>query len=135
MRPNRCVLPRHSPRCSGQMRQRTHQLARPRLWLSMMGLIDGGGRSGDFNRKTSISTDLLASAAQIVVEFDEVGASGGAGGKSIKKSLKSRQKVEKSSKSSKNLKGLKSCKGHRFGGTFTEAPILRQLDTKNSSFR
>ena len=39
---------------------------------------------------------------------------------------KSRQKVEESSKSSKNLKGLKSCKGHRFGGTFTKAPILRQ---------
>ena len=39
---------------------------------------------------------------------------------------KSRQKVEESSKSPKNLKGLKSCKGHRFGGTFTEAPILRQ---------
>ena len=39
---------------------------------------------------------------------------------------KSRQKVEESSKSPKNLKGLKSCKGHRFGGTFTKAPILRQ---------
>ena len=48
---------------------------------------------------------------------------------------KSRQKVEESSKSPKNLKDLKSCKGHRFGGTFTGAPILRQLDTRNSSFR
>ena len=39
---------------------------------------------------------------------------------------KSRQKVEESSKSLKNLKDLKSCKGHRFRGTFTEAPILCQ---------
>ena len=39
---------------------------------------------------------------------------------------KSRQRVEESSKSPKNLKGRKSCKGHRFGGMFTEAPILRQ---------
>ena len=37
---------------------------------------------------------------------------------------KSCQKVEELSKCLKNLKGLKSCKGHRFGGTFTEAPIL-----------
>ena len=40
--------------------------------------------------------------------------------------LKSRQKVKELSKSPKNLKGLKSRKGHRLGGTFTEAPILRQ---------
>ena len=39
---------------------------------------------------------------------------------------KSCQKVEKLSKSPKNLKGLKNCKGHRFGGTFTKAPILRR---------
>ena len=39
---------------------------------------------------------------------------------------KSRQKIEESSKSLKNLKNLKSCKGHHFGGTFTEALILRQ---------
>ena len=39
---------------------------------------------------------------------------------------KSHQKVEESSKSPKNLKGLKSCKGHWFGGIFTEAPILCQ---------
>ena len=39
---------------------------------------------------------------------------------------KSRQKVKESSKSPKNLKGLKSCKGYWFGGTFTEAPILRR---------
>ena len=39
---------------------------------------------------------------------------------------KSCQKVEGSSKSPKNLKSLKSCKGHRFGGTFTEVPILRR---------
>ena len=47
---------------------------------------------------------------------------------------KSRQKVEESSKSPKNLKGPKSCKSHRFGGTFTEVPILRQLNTKHSNF-
>ena len=48
---------------------------------------------------------------------------------------KSRQKVKESSKSPKSLKGLKICKGHRFGRMFTKAPILHQLDTKNSSFR
>ena len=37
------------------------------------------------------------------------------------------QKVEELSNSPKNLKGLKSCKGHRFGETFTEVPILRQI--------
>ena len=31
--------PRHSPQCSGRAHQRTHQLVRPRLWLSMMGLM------------------------------------------------------------------------------------------------
>ena len=45
---------------------------------------------------------------------------------------KSCPKVEESSKSSKNLKGLKSCKGHRFGGTFTEAPVFRQRSTRAS---
>ena len=59
----------------------------------------------------------------------------GGGGQLVKKSSKSRQKVEESSKSPKNLKDLKSCKGHRFGGTFTRASILRQLDTRNSSFQ
>ena len=39
---------------------------------------------------------------------------------------KSCQKVKKLSKSWKSLKGLKICKGHRFGGMFTKAPILRQ---------
>ena len=32
-------LPRHSPRCSEWVHRQTHQLARPRLWLSMMGLM------------------------------------------------------------------------------------------------
>ena len=82
--------------------------------------------------RTSSSTDSSTSAAQIVVEFDGVDAGGDAVGKSVKKSSKSRQKVEESSRSPKNLKGLKSCKGHRYGGTFTEAPILRQLNTRNS---
>ena len=37
----RCLwdAPSHSPRCSGRAHQRTHQLARPRLWLSLMGLM------------------------------------------------------------------------------------------------
>ena len=81
--------------------------------------------------RTSLLTDSSASAAQIVVEFDGVDTGGGGGGKSIKKVVKKSKNRQKL----KNLKGLKSRKGHRFGGTFTEAPILRQLDTKNSSFR
>ena len=82
----------HSPRGSGREHQWTRQLARPRLWLSLMGLM--------------LVVVLVASRS--------------------KSQSKSRQKVKESSKSPKNLKGLKSCKGHRFGGTFTEAPILRQ---------
>ena len=46
---------------------------------------------------------------------------------------KSRQKVEKLSKSPKASKAWKICKDHRFGGMFTEVPILRQfIDTKDS---
>ena len=66
--------------------------------------------------KTTSSTDSSASAAPIVVEFDGVDTGGGGGGKSVKKL----------SKSPKNLNGLKSRKGHRLGGMFFEAPILRQ---------
>ena len=84
-----------SPRCSGRAYQQTHQLARPRLGLSLMGLM-------------LVVVVLLASRS------------------------KSRQKVEESSKSPKNLKGLKSCKGHRFGVTFTEAPVLCQRRTRAS---
>ena len=65
---------------------------------------------------------LIICAAQIVVEFDGVdaGSGGDSGGdKSVKKLSKTRQKVEKASKI------WKICKGHWFGGTFTEAPILR----------
>ena len=82
----------HSLRDSGQEHQWTRQLARPRLWLSLMGLM--------------LVVILVASRS--------------------KSWSKSRQKVEESSKSPINLKGLKSCKGHRFGETFTEASILRQ---------
>ena len=32
-------LPRHSPQCSERAHQRTYQLAQPRLWLTMMGLM------------------------------------------------------------------------------------------------
>ena len=80
------------------------------------GVDDGGGRSGDFDRKfhqpltsrlrTSSSTDSSTSVTQSVVKYDEVDA----GGKSVKKSSKSRQKVGESSKSPKNLKGLKVAK-------------------------
>ena len=81
--------------------------------------------------KTSLSADLSTRKAQIVVEFDGFDAGGGDGGKSVKKLSKSRGIVNKSKE---NLKGLKSCKGHRFRGTFTKAPILRQfIDIKNSS--
>ena len=97
---------------------------------------DGGGLSSDFDRKfhprlcmiaapltsmlrTSSSTNSSTSATQIAVEHNQVD---GGGGKLVKKSSKNRRIV----KSPKNLKGLKSCKGHRFEGTFTKAPILRQ---------
>ena len=76
--------------------------------------------------------DSSNSTTQIAVEYDEVDGLG----KLIKKASwsKSRQKVEELSKSLKNLEGLKSCKGHWFGGTFTNAPILCQfIDKKNSS--
>ena len=80
------------------------------------GVDDGGGRSGDFDRKfhprlqyiaapftsmlkTSSSTNPSTSETQIAVEYDEVDG----GGKSVKKSSKSRQKVEESSKGPKNL--------------------------------
>ena len=45
---------------------------------------------------------------------------------------KSCQKVEESSKSPKNLKGLKCSKSHRFGGTFTKAPVFHQQKTRTS---
>ena len=101
------------------------------------GVDDGGGCNGDFDKKfhprlytiaasltlmlkTSSSTDSSASAAQIVVEFDGVDAGGRAVGKLVKKLSKSCQKVQKASRV------WKHDKDHRFGGTFTEAPILRR---------
>ena len=51
-----------------------------------------------------------------------------ADGKSVEKSSKSQKIIKKF----KNLKGLKSRKNHRFGGTFTEAPVLRQRKTRAS---
>ena len=63
--------------------------------------------------RTSSSTDSSTRTAQIAVEYDRVD---GGGNKSVEKSSKS-----------KNLKSLKSRKGHRLRGTFTEAPVLRQL--------
>ena len=57
--------------------------------------------------KTSSSTDSSTSAAQIMVEFDEVDADGGASGKLIKKL----SKVKESSWSPKASKVWKNCKG------------------------
>ena len=63
-----------------------------------------------------------------MIKYDEVDKNGsGAAEKSSNKS--------KNCQKSKNLKDLKSRKGHRFGRTFTKAPILCHLDTKNLSFR
>ena len=67
---------------------KTHQLARPRLWLSMMGLM--------------VEVVLVASWS------------------------KSRQKSKNRHKVQKLQRSEKICKGHRFGGTFTEVPIFCQ---------
>ena len=61
--------------------------------------------------RTSSSTDSSTSAAQIIAKYDGVDG-GGNGGKSVEKSSKV----------------WKICKGHRFGRTFTEAPILRRFN-------
>ena len=199
MRPNQCVLPYHPPQCSGRAHQRTHQLTRPRLWLSMMGLMivwwfwqevrflgcssglltsinisfrkgrlpyhlprcwrfqgvlsqqqdPGRAESGlvvmavmmvvmmmniHFEAQDKCINDSSTSAARVMVKYEEVD---GGGVVVLASWSKSCQKVEKLSKSPKSLKGLKNkiCKGHWFGKTFTKAPIFRQLDTKNSSFR
>ena len=60
--------------------------------------------------KMSLSTDLSASATQIVVEYDGIDSGGG---KSVEKLLKSQKIIKKS----KNLNSLKNRKCHRFGGT------------------
>ena len=51
------------------------------------------------------------------------------------KSVKKRQKVAELSKSPKNHKSLKNLQRPSVRKKITEAPILRQLKTKNSSFR
>ena len=108
---------------------------------------DCGSRSSDSNRnssdvpksmcpptsltsmlKTSLSIDSLASAAQIVVEFDGVDAGGGGNGKSVEKLVEKSSKSQRIVKSWKTSRAWKSCKGHRFGGTFTKAPLLWHLD-------
>ena len=81
--------------------------------------------------RTCLSTDSSTSAAQIVVKLDKIDAGGGTIGKLAKKLSKSQRIVKKSKKPSKVWKIYKD---HRFRGTFTEAPILCQLETKNSSF-
>ena len=58
----------------------------------------------------------------MVVEYDGVD---GGGGQSVEIS----SKVEKLP-SPKNLKGLENLQGHRFGGTFTKAPILPSIPVK-----
>ena len=52
----------------------------------------------------------------------------------VARGLKSRKK-SKNRQKSKNLKGLKNRKGHRFRGTFTKVPILRQFIDRNNSVR
>ena len=86
------------------------------------GVDDGGGRSGDFDRKfhqpltsrlrTSSSTDSSTSVTQSVVKYDEVDASD----KSVKKVVKKSEKPQRP----------ESCKSHRFRGMFTKAAILFQ---------
>ena len=100
----------------------TKSTIRPRK--SRVGIGGYGNETLTLRVKTSSLTNSSTSAAQIVIKFDGVDAGGGGVGKSIKKL----------SKSLKNFKSLKSCKGHWFGGMFTKAPILHQLNTKNSSF-
>ena len=109
----------------------------------------GGGCSGDSDRKcsldapklmcpptpltsmlrTSLSTDSLASAAQIVVEFDGVDAGGGGTiGKSVKNLSKSRRIIKKSKKPQRPEKLQRSSVWRN---------VYRSTDppSKNSSFR
>ena len=91
---------------------------------AQIGIDYGGVDDGAITSmlRTSASTGSSASAAQIVVEFDGFDAGGGAGGKSVEKLSKSRELSKKFKKSQRP----ESCKGHRFGRTFIEAPILHQ---------
>ena len=114
--------PRHSPQCSERAHQRTHQLAQPRLWLTMMGLmmVPLPRCSGRAHQRThQLARPRLRSR---MMGLMVVVASGS----------KSHSKVEESSKVRKTSKAWKICKDRRFGGTFTGTPIVRQLDTKNS---
>ena len=77
--------------------------------------------------RTSSSTDLLISAAQIVVEFDWLDVSGGAIGKLVKKSSKSRKIVKKSKKPQRSEKFAKAIGSEK---TFTKVPVLRQQRTR-----
>ena len=87
----------HSPQCLKRVHQRTHQLSWPRLWLSVIELIDSDGCSGDFDRKTSSSTDSSNGVAQIVVELMRLMLVVVL----VASRSKIRQKVEESSKKSK----------------------------------
>ena len=68
--------------------------------------------------KTSSSTNLSTNATQSTVKYDEVDV----GGKLVEKSSESRKIVKKLKKPQRS----ENFHGHRFGGTFTKAPILRQ---------
>ena len=118
----------HSPQCSRQVYQRAHQLSRPRLWLSMIGLIDSGGRSGDFHRKTSSSSDSSNSVAQIVVELIRLMLVVVL----VASRSKSRQKVKESSKSPKSFKCLNNLQRISVWRNVYRSTGL--LSTKNSSF-
>ena len=77
--------------------------------------------------------DSSTSVGRVMVKYKEVNRGGVV---LLASRSKSCQKVKELSKSPKSLKDLKNkiCKSHQFGRMFTKAPILRQLDTKNSSF-
>ena len=79
--------------------------------------------------RTSSSTDLSSSAAQVVVKYDKVDDVRWCWrqvGRRIVKKSKNRQKARKTSKA------WKSCAGHRFGGTFT---LRRFIDRASTVFQ
>ena len=73
--------------------------------------------------RTSSSSDSSVSATQIAVEYNGIDGGGGKLVEKVVKKSKNCQKVQRASKV------WKICKGHRFEGTFTKAPVLRQQRT------
>ena len=127
-------LPRHAPQCSGQAHQQTHQLAWPRLWLSMMGLMmvvvaiviligsfishsPRGSRQAHQRTYQLAWLRVWSSMMRLMM---------------VASRSKICQKVEELSKSPKASRVWKNCKGHWFKGTFTEAPFLYQQRSQAS---